>query len=559
MEENKNLNPEIEQEDSFDIAEAVKADKKEKKAKEKTPKKPKKERLLKNEALFKKGGYSIAITAMVLAGIIVLNVLVGALADRFVLEFDMTAEKENSISQENIDYIKDIEDTVTVTICAAEDSYSSYMSYYASEYGVSDTSTATVDYYNQTVKLINKYNAYNDNIAIDFVDTQSSEFTAVAAKYSNLNLSYGDIIVSCEKADGNNRVKKIGFEDIYVLDEDETYAAYGMTVATISGNNIETALTSAIAYVLSDIETKVAILSGHSPADYTEAYVEMLESNNFEVTSVADTLITEIDNEYDIIVIPGPTKDFTESEINVISEFLDNDGNLGKGMMVFADATAPYLENFYDYLGEWGVAVEEGILFETDESNYMPDDPTTLGSYNSGADSELSDLQVCISGYNVPLQAAFEKQDYMAVGSIMETPETVVAAPKGTGADWAGADDYEKGIYSTVIESVKSNYDADDNEIETRVAVFSSVAFLDSEYNETASVSNKDVAFAMTERASGTADMGISFISKSITNESFLQTVSQSSADIIRIIFMFVLPIVIIVIGIVIYIKRRNA
>ena len=44
-----------------------------------------------NAALFKRGGYSVAVTAAVLAAIILLNVLVGALADRMNLEYDISS------------------------------------------------------------------------------------------------------------------------------------------------------------------------------------------------------------------------------------------------------------------------------------------------------------------------------------------------------------------------------------------------------------------------------------------------------------------------------------
>ena len=72
------------------------------------PQKPEKVHKLKNKALFKRGGYAVAITAAVMAGLIILNVLLGTLAKRVPLEFDMTLDKKNSISQENIEYIKSI-------------------------------------------------------------------------------------------------------------------------------------------------------------------------------------------------------------------------------------------------------------------------------------------------------------------------------------------------------------------------------------------------------------------------------------------------------------------
>ena len=68
--------------------------------------KAKKAKKIKNQALLKRGGYAMAITAAVLAGIVVLNVLLGVLAKRVPLEFDMTLDKQNSIAAENIEYIK---------------------------------------------------------------------------------------------------------------------------------------------------------------------------------------------------------------------------------------------------------------------------------------------------------------------------------------------------------------------------------------------------------------------------------------------------------------------
>ena len=113
------------------------------------------EKKIKNQALFKKGGYSIAITAIVLAIIIVFNILVSALSDRFVVEFDMSAEKTNSISKENLEYIKNVEDEISITMCSTKDDYiGGFMSYYAQQYGVAEDATA---YYEQTIKLIEKY------------------------------------------------------------------------------------------------------------------------------------------------------------------------------------------------------------------------------------------------------------------------------------------------------------------------------------------------------------------------------------------------------------------
>ena len=562
MDENKNLTPETEENVTAAVNETAdtapqndKKAKKEKKPKKVKAKKPKK---LKNQALLRKGSFSVAITAAVLAGIIILNVLVSALSKRFVLEFDMSAEKENSMSEENIDYLKNLDAEVQITVCATPEDYEGgYMSYYAQNlYGV--TSDAT-DYYKQTIKLLDKYPAYNDKISLRYIDTQDSQFTEISSKYSNEKLSYGDIIVSCTK-NGSERYKIVGFKDVYNLSEDSTYAAYGYTTSTVGGNNVETAVTSAIAYVTSNKTKKAALITGHSKNDYTADYQTLLKENNYEITVISDSMIGSISDEYDAVIIAAPTADFLGAELDALSEFLENDGKLGKGLIFFADASAPYLTNLYDFLEQWGIAVGEGILFETNSQNYMPDDPMTMGTYPTSSDNDItSGMNLCITGYNVPITAAFESEGNITVTSLMSTPESVVAAPVGTAASWTGADDYTKQSYSSVIQAEMSDYDDDNNEISSYVLAFSSIEFIQSEYNEQSAVANKNITLAAAERAVGAENTGISFISKTITNESYSDSVTDSSAGIIRILFMFILPIACIALGIYIFIRRKNA
>lgn len=564
MEENKNLNQnetlenevvetqevvEETQETIEEVAEEKIEAKKEKKFK--LPKQ-KKQKLIKNQAFLKKGSFSLAITAAVVAGAIILNILVGALSDRFVLDFDMSVNKDNSISAENIDYIKNVEDTIDVTVCAGEDTYSQYMGYYAQQYEVNDD--AAVDYYNQTVTLIKKYGEYNKKIKVKFVDPQTTEFSGIQSANSSLNLAYGDIIVAC-----GDKVKKIGYKDIYNLTQDDTYASYGMTFYTVGSNNIETALTSAISYVTSGKIKKAAVITGHSKTDYTASYLTMLKDNNYETTVISDTMVNSISKDFDIVVIPCPTTDFLGSELDAIAEFLDNDNGLNKGLLFFADVNAPYLKNLYDFLSQWGIVIEEGILFETDGNNHLTDDPMTLGSYATSKEGILDGINTCITGYNVPMYAGFESQDGIKTTSLVETPESPVAAPKNVKPGWTGASKYTSKAYSTAILSSKEDYDEDNNEIASYVAAFSSSHFLESEYSEYADISNKDIVLAVTEELSGAENGGMTFTSKYITEESFQTSVSETAASIIRLVFMILLPLACIVAGVVIYIRRRNA
>ena len=258
----------------------------------KKPSKRKKPKKLKNQGLFKNGSYSVAITALVIAGIIVVNILLGALATRTTLEFDLTAEKVNSMTEENIDYLKSIKDDVSVVICANEADYASYMQYYAQNYGVSD---ANVEYFTQTVNLINKYNKYNKKINVQFIDPQTTEFTAISTKYSTLNLSYGDIIVTAKHDEAaNERVKKLAFDDIYEISDT---SGYGYAYSIVS-NNIESSLTGAISFVLSGEEKKALLIKGHSASDNTSNFVQLLKANNYVVDTSTEQIVKDIPKDF---------------------------------------------------------------------------------------------------------------------------------------------------------------------------------------------------------------------------------------------------------------------
>lgn len=504
---------------------------------------------IKNQALWKKGGYSVLITALVLAGLIVINVLASALASRVNLEFDMSTGKANTVSKENAEYIKGLDKEIEITVCADKDTYEDYLASYAQTLY---NAQGSAEYFAQTVNIVEKYGDYNEKISVNFVDPQSTEFLEVSAKYTTLKPAYGDIIVSATHGE-TERFKHITFEDIYELYDEGGYAAYGYSQYQIVGNNIETAVTGAIAYVESEKDKKVAILSGHCAYDYTEKYVKLLKDNNYETTVISDSLVTKISDEYDLILLMAPTTDFIAEELDAISDFLENDGKLGKGLLFFADATNPVLPNLYEFLAQWGITIEEGILFETNDYYRLTDDPTTLRIYLSDGATQ------CVTGTNVPMTETEPAEDSITVETLMTTTDTVVNAPLGSTADYSGYTEDDMGEYAGVIESCKEATTDEGDIAKSYIYAFSSIGYIQSDWAEYDELYNKDVALLAADNSAGVGDAGISFISKTISDESFANEVTAAGSALVRIIFMFLLPIVTVAAGIYIFIRRRNS
>lgn len=538
-ENNINLNEEI-------VEETVKAPKK------------KKAKLVKNQFLFKKGSITIAITAVFVAVVIIANVLFSALSESYHLEFDMTPDKVHSVSEGNIEFIKKLDKEVEIIVCATEDSYASGMLDYAyNYYQITDTSLS--DYYKQTIKLIKKYAEYNDNIELKFVDTSSAEIIEIASKYSNQKLDFGSIIVSAVN-EKTERVKVLNFEDIYVLNEDtSSYQMTGYASYSLSGSSLESALTNALAYVTSSDTKTLGFITGHSSKDATEYYREALTSNNYELVDIDAKIVKSIPENVDSLVICAPTIDFTDDELFVIEKFLENNGNLSKGLIFFADVTAPYLTNLYDVLAQWGIVIDDGVLFETNQELHLADDPLTMYSIPV-VENEITDklASICLSGLNAPLSVGKASDSSIKTESLVETSKSTVSAPKGTTASWTGHKKYTKKAYSTLIRATKSTYNDDNKEISSSILAFSSTEFINSQYLLTGQISNLSLAFYATEAAVGADDNGLYFEPKVIsTAESFI--VDESSANTVKLIFMWVLPIACLVLAVYVYIKRRNA
>lgn len=432
--------------------------------------------------------------------------------------------KNNQLCAENIDYIKGVDTKVTITVCSAEDQYVEYMNYFAESYYSIIVSTqeeydALYEYFTMTQKMLSQYEKYNKKIDVEYVDTQSVEFVEITSNYSDYSLTYGDMIVSAT-VNGKERVRVLTFDDIYVLVEN-TDTTYYAAAYSINGNKLESSLTSAIAYVASTDSKKVAILSGHSNNPYDDAYIELLETNNYDIAEISGSTITSISNEYDAVVIAAPTMDFTSNEIAVISNFLDNDGKLGKGLMFFADASGPYLPNLYAFLKEWGISISDGIVFETDGNNCLADDPTTIVILPATLEDDgiVSDMSYAVSGYNVPMKIYDASTYERKVTSFMTTSESAVIAPKGATKDWSDYTNSDKQQFDCVIQSVESGYDKDDSEITSCVMAFSSVEFYQYTWVSYASLCNRDIVMVCTDRACHMNDFNFNFAAKVVEKD----------------------------------------
>lgn len=526
-------------------------------------KKPAKQKKLHSRLLLKHGTYNAVLIAIVLVAVVILNVLATAAANRFPMDIDLSLSGENTISEENADYLKTVDKDVNVVVCATEDGYTGgYMASYAySMYMAQDSSGA---YYEQTIKLLESYEKYNSKIKVTFQDPDSTAFSAVKAIVPDTTLNYGDILVySSFELDGKDvtRTKVLTFTDLYELYDSTGYASMGYGVYSLSGSNVETAVTSAISNVTSEDIKKVGYLSAHSTSGAFDTLKSNLELNGFEIVEISDTIISEISSDIDAVAIAAPSADFAADEIAALETFLENGGKKGKSLMVFCDAAGADMPNLYAFLKEWGVSCEQGsVIFETDENNYLSGDPTTVGLVNAKTDTTSSvnnANKIYIAGTNMPLTAAYTSFGNRTTEVILTTQDTAVAAPITADADWTPGSEYTKRQYAAAIVTTDKQYDDDYNELASNVIVFSSVDFISSVWAAYDSVGNNAFTLAALKNVCGKDTSEFSFIQKTVATYNFTQP-SEGSVQLMRVIFIIVLPVVLLAVGIFVWYRRKN-
>lgn len=514
---------------------------------------------VKNKAKWRHGGYAAIITAVAIIAVIVLNVLLAAIAERTTLSFDLTPGGENSISAENAEFIKGINSAVTVSVLADKSGYTDgYMAYYAENYkGVTDETGA---YFKQTVRLVDTYESLNKNIKVEYIDISTTAGAAIANEYPTI--FYGDIVVRGTNAQGVTHSRLVSFEDIYSYSDPSGYAAMGYGAYSIDGNNIETALTSAINGVLSGETKKAGLLCKHSESSiFSGLYESQLKLNNFEIADIEDNIISKIDDDIDVLFIVAPTSDFLPAELNVINAWLDNNGNRGHSLVFFPAQSVAKIPNLLEFLAEWGIKYTDGVLWETNSSNHMEGDNTTMAVFD--CETELSGIlpdsgNASIVGGNIPMEVAYETHSSRTTNLLVSTSDTVTAAPLSKSESWKPAANAVKKSYANLIVT-QDTVLVDNKEQTSYVAAFSSADFIYSAWAQYEQLENMDIAVKTAIKLAGFEnETNKTFVVKTVTTESFADSVTATKSAIITAIFVIILPLALIAYGVVVYVKRRK-
>ena len=330
---------------------------------------------MKNKAFNKRklryAGTSAALTALIIAAIIVVNVIFSALATRFLWYADLTPELVFTLSDECFDLIENGDDTfknsespieMVKKFRAENKAYNEANNLKKGDAGwrdenvmiqiifCDDIDVIEASYYQKTVyhtalELAVKFPEYIEVINYNIIRNPSA-----VAQYKQTANDYIDpasVILTC-----GSEYRRYDIRSFYTFDSD--------TADTPWAYNAEKKFAAGILAV-TRAETPIAcITNNHGESVLPSSAEAALEDAGYEVKYL-NLLEEEIPADCRLIVIYNPQADFMTTEegamvdeIKKLDNFLDDTNSL----MVFMSPETPVLADLEEYLEEWGIVFD---------------------------------------------------------------------------------------------------------------------------------------------------------------------------------------------------------
>lgn len=484
---------------------------------------------------FKRGGMATALSVVFIAIVVALNLLVSALTDRFPsLDIDLTAQKVNSLSDQALEIAKNVDREVTIYLIGTQEGYEQnqiYSSYV--QRGMQ---------YSQVSSLVKRLVEANPLISMEYVDPDTNpEFIS---QYESDSLATGKVLVESDL-----RHTVLTVNDLFIINQE--------TGSTIN-SKVDSALAGALELVNMDTVPVMSIITGHGEMLSTSnmaAFVDNMEQNNFQVEEV-DILTQEIPENTQVLMIATPTTDFSTEEIDKIRAYLDDETRDQQvTLLVSAYPSQGELPNLAAFLEEWGVQVGTGVVAETD-SNYAAYDARGVLVTASPLVLTSNTYSRLLSYYSAPITLTFEENNGISTTPLWTTQDSAyVITADMTEEDAANPETGEQVVASLSSKDVEVNGET----YARNVVVFgSSDLFTDNFMGTSAFEDSTYMNDLLLDLTDTDASAVVTVEEEEVETMQLDVSASTGAVSLLGILFTGGIPVVILLVGLGIYLKRRH-
>ena len=463
---------------------------------------------------------SITVSCLVIAVVIIINIISSTLTDKFSgLSVDITSVNSFELTEDSIYIANNIDKNVKITFLASKSSYE-----------------AVDPYCKQVSYLANQLSQNSDEmISVEYIDLVQNP--SYENNYPDAELSTTDIIVSC-----GDKYKIVTADDMF------NFESYDGTYSYIASSQAEQQIDAAILTVTSDISTKVALVSDNCTDDYS--YLKStLTSNNYEITEVS--LVTEdIPEDTDMVIVYAPTKDYTYDTVEKIREFLENNNQYGKSMLYVSYRKGADTPNIDALLSDYGMKVEDALAFDMDSSRIAGN------SYYDGImcsfASELYTENISDNDYPVIVSLASPvtiADDKIAQPLLTLSESSGMCPLDAVDGEWSMTDSVTGNVNVMAQGSIGTD------EAKSTIVVSGSTSMFEQSMLGS-SFSNSQYVLDMFANLNYRDTDTLQLENKVITDYDL--NISTQTANLVGVVIYAIIPLVILGVGLIIFLVRRN-
>lgn len=465
----------------------------------------------------KNGSYTMEISAVFIAAVVLVNLIVGELPAKYS-QIDISDSGLYSIGEETEKMLHDLESDVTI--------------YQIAQDGSEDENIKS---------LLKRYEDESKHIKVEQKDPVVNP--GFVSEYTEDNLSNNSLIV-----ESGERSKVINYNDMYESSIDYNTYSYQTT-----GFDGEGQITSAIGYVTSEELPILYTLEGHGEISLDSTLKDSIEKANMEIQTLNLLTEGEVPEDADCLMINAPTSDISAEEKDALLSYLENGGKA----MIFTDYTGTEMKNLAAVLENYGVQTAEGIVFEGDSQHYAMQMPYYLIPTVNSTDATYdvaSGNRLILMPYAQGIQKMDEVRDTVTIESLLTTTDQAYSKTNMNSTQI----EKEEGDIAGPLDLGVSITEKLDEEKETKIVYYSTSALLDGQVNQMVSGGNHELLLSSLKWMTGAEENASVAISAKSLEMSYL-TLTDYDASFWKICTMGLIPGFFLVAGFGIWLKRRKA
>lgn len=453
------------------------------------------------------GSYSAFMIAIVIAVVIVVNLFANALPSS-IKTVDLSANKVYSIGSDTEKVLGKLDKDITITVLASK-----------------------ADAEDALKQLLDNY-ADNKHITVKYEDPSVN--VSLSNKYSNL--SQGSVVVTC-----GDREQTIDSSSLFTTD----YSS-GSYTSSFDG---EGQITSAIQYVTSKNLPKMYTVTGHGEASLSSSVSSLINKQNIKTEDLNLMTSDGIPDDCDILFIYAPTSDYTADEAKEIINYLDGGGTA----IVMAYYTDKDMPNFKSVLDSYGLTLNDGIVLESANHYYQYPMYVIPAISSSDITDDLASKNLNILMPN-SLGMTENSAENVKVTPLLQTSSDAYLKKVTDGQITTTEKEDGDTVGQFDIAALSEKTSGDNT---GKLIAIGSSSLIDDSVTQSFTLGNIDFfgdCLTYLTKDSGASTVSIS--SKSMTPASI--TVSALQSVIWAAVAVVIIPVAIIVIGLVIWLRRRK-